>query len=87
MCNFVWSSPVANEGVSERFLLTRDWKRYQVSCTIPRQGWTRGLRPEVTLFIASQAVAGAIWADAAQLEVGTQATPYTCQPDPAPSCR
>ena len=79
MQNFVWSSPVDNEGVSQRFLLGSDWQRYQVSCAIPHEGWTRGLRPEVTLYIISQAVNSAIWADAVQLEEGSQATPYACE--------
>jgi hypothetical protein len=75
--NFVWNSPMDKEGVSKRFILTTDWRRYQVACTIPREGWTRGFRPEVTLFICSQGIKSAIWADAAQLEEGAEATPYT----------
>ena len=74
--NFVWNSPVDKEGASQRFRLTTDWQRYEVACSIPREGWTRGFRPEVTLFIQSQAVTGSIWADAVQLEEGPRATPY-----------
>jgi hypothetical protein len=75
--NFVWNSPMDKESASKRFRLSTDWQRYEVACPVPREGWTRSLRPEVTLFITSQAVNSSIWADAAQLEEGQQATPYT----------
>ena len=77
LCNFAWNSPLVNEGVRKTVILTTEWKRYQVACTIPTEGWTRGVRPEVAVLIYHKGVDSAIWADAAQLEEGEQATPYT----------
>ncbi|MBM4081683.1 MAG: hypothetical protein FJ278_18410, partial [Planctomycetes bacterium] len=76
LCNFAHNAPVSNEGTRQTFSLTTDWKRYQVSCMIPKDGWTRGIRPEVAVLIYNKGVKTAIWADAAQLEEGEQATAY-----------
>ena len=82
LCNMAYNSPLGSkQGVARRFKLATEWQRYHVSCTYPEAGWTRGLRPELSLFVINQGVKCGIWADAVQLEEGTEPTEYVPRED------
>ena len=61
----------------KRFKLTTDWKRYEVVCHYPEQGWRHSIRPDLGVVIwHRRGVNNSIWVDAVQLEEGKAATAY-----------
>ena len=62
----------------KQVLVSKEWKRYWVSCLVPETGWDRGFRDEVGIMVSHLGPGGtAIWIDAAQFEPGKEPTEYS----------
>lgn len=74
-CNFVHNAPIFDEGKTETFRLTNEWKRYHITLTFPATGWQRGVRPDLTFQVVAPDLSE-FWIDAVQVEEGNAPTEY-----------